>query len=63
MMSRLLLRSFAATVLTLALSACGFIRPVADPVPEQSAEPVAYDKASCPRTSSCGSNIKVLGKP
>ena len=40
MMSRLLLRPVAATVLMLALSACGFIRPVADPVTEQAAAPV-----------------------
>ncbi len=46
MMSRLLLRPLAATVLTLALSACGFIRPVADPVTEQAAEPVADPAAN-----------------
>lgn len=40
MMSRLLLRPLAVTVLTLALAACGFIRPVADPAAEQTAAPV-----------------------
>lgn len=46
MKSRLLLRPIAATVLTLALSACGFIRPVADPATEQAAEPVADPAAN-----------------
>lgn len=41
MMSRLLLRPLAATVLMLALSACGFIRPVGDPASDQAVEPAA----------------------
>lgn len=44
-MSRFLLRSVVATVLTFVLAACGFIRPVSDPAIEQAAEPAAVESA------------------
>lgn len=57
MMSRLLLRPVPWAVLMLAVSACGLVRPVADPALEQAVAPAASPDVPAPASEAAASEV------